>query len=380
MKIDKFFWEKLYLVFTIVFNVLLFVINYLSYSSHRGTDFHIYGNYLDYFVFGQQKSLQEQTVGYFSLVSKVISTNLNSLLISVDYKNLIINHGIQTTNYLLFLVGLFGIYKILKHLNLDKIISLTIINILTIFPPIVGLRMILKPEILAFAFLPWIIYTVFLYQQNYSRKYLYILFPLIALLLSLKASITLMVGLTILLFLGKDSFKKDIIILGSFSLIAMFSLIIESYGYTNIYIWDHKTPSGYDFKAPFSFFYSINSEVWFNPYRDSQSSSMFGILILDTFGDYWERYWFHADGYLNNQYPASKILINIGSVLSTIFYLASLIYIVNEKNDKLRKLGLLGYLGLFVMMVNAFNLIPFLTKNFNPSKGDPIKTHYFPFY
>ena len=54
-------------------------------------------------------------------------------------------------------------------------------------------------------------------------------------------------------------------------------------------------------------FYSINSEVWFNPYRDSQSSSMFGILILDTFGDYWERYWFHADGYLNNQYPASKI-------------------------------------------------------------------------
>ena len=144
-----------------MFNVLLFVINYLSYSSHRGTDFHIYGNYLDYFVFGQQKSLQEQTVGYFSLVSKVISTNLNSLLISVDYKNLIINHGIQTTNYLLFLVGLFGIYKILKHLNLDKIISLTIINILTIFPPIVGLRMILKPEILAFAFLPWIIYTVF---------------------------------------------------------------------------------------------------------------------------------------------------------------------------------------------------------------------------
>ena len=89
---------------------------------------------------------------------------------------------------------------------------------------------------------------------------------------------------------------------------------------------------------------------------------MFGILILDTFGDYWERYWFHADGYLNNQYPASKILINIGSVLSTIFYLASLIYIMNEKNDKLRKLGLLGYLGLFVMMVNAFNLIPFLTK------------------
>ena len=92
-------------------------------------------------------------------------------------------------------------------------------------------------------------------------------------------------------------------------------------------------------------FYSINSEVWFNPYRDSQSSSMFGILILDTFGDYWERYWFHADGYLNNQYPASKILINIGSVLSTIFYLASLIYIVNEKNDKLRKLGLLGTWG-----------------------------------
>jgi hypothetical protein len=123
----------------------------------------------------------------------------------------------------------------LKYLDLDNIISLTIINILTVFPPLVGLRMILKPEILAFAFLPWIIYTIFLYQQNYSKKYLYILFPLIALLLSLKASVTLMVGLAILLFLGKDSFKKEIIILGTFSLLAMFSLIVESYGFTNFF-------------------------------------------------------------------------------------------------------------------------------------------------
>ena len=31
------------------------------------------------------------------------------------------------------------------------------------------------------------------------------------------------------------------------------------------------------------------------------------------------------------------------------------------------------------MIVNSHNLIPFLTKNFNPVKGDPMKTHYFSF-
>jgi len=156
-------------------------------------------------------------------------------------------------------------------------------------------------------------------------------------------------------------------------------LIFESFQFTNILIWDHKTPLAYDFKAPLSFLYSFNSDLWSNPYRDSQATSMWGILLLDTFNDYWERYWFHIDGYVTKNQFTNKFLIHVGSVISFIFYFLSIIYLSREKNTLLKKIGILGYIGLFVMIINSHNLIPFLTKNFNPGKGDPMKTHYFSF-
>ena len=175
MKNTKVILKKTYLPFTILFNFYLFLITYIQYSSHRGTDFNIYGNYLNYFIFGIPGSLEEQTVGYFSLVSKISRFRIDTIKISVDYKELLYNHGIQITNYLLFVIGLVGIYKLLMYLNIDKFHSLTIINLLSVFPPLVGLRMILKPEIIAFAFLPWLIYLIVLYKKTFQKKYLVLL-------------------------------------------------------------------------------------------------------------------------------------------------------------------------------------------------------------
>lgn len=379
MKIRELNLEKIYLPFTIALNFYLFLLTYLQYSSHRGTDFDIYGNYLNYHIFGFKQTLQEQTVGYFSLVSLVSKTKIEAMKISVDYKELIYNYGIQTANYLFFIIGLFGIYKILNFLDVNKFHSLTIINLLSLFPPLVGLRMILKPEIVAFAFLPWVIYLIFIYKNNKELKYIIMLLPLISMLLSLKSSITLMIGLTILIFFGKDALKKEIILLGFGSVLIMSLLLFESYQITDILVWDHKTPPGYNYKAPVSFLYNINTDIWNNPFRDSQAKSMLGILLLDTFGDYWERYWFHSDGYIGRQNFNIKSIINLGSTMSFIFYSFSVCYLLKDKNNLLKKIGTLGYVGLFVMIINSHNLIPFLTKNFNPGKGDPMKTHYFSF-
>ena len=378
MKLTKIL-EKLYLPFTILFNLYLFLITYIQYSSHRGTDFDIYGNYLNYFIFGLKQNLQEQTVGYFSIPSRVSQLSVDAMKISVDYKELIYNHGIQTANYIFFVIGLIGIYKLLIYQNIDRFHILTIINLLSLFPPLVGLRMILKPEIMAFAFLPWLIYLIILYKKTLQIKYLFLLLPIISILISLKSSITLMIGFTILIFFGKEAIKKEVILLGVGSLVLMSLLIFESYQFTNILIWDHKTPPDYDFKAPLSFLYSFNSDLWTNPYRDSQATSMWGILFLDTFNDYWERYWLHADGYIGSNQFKNKFLINLGSIVSLAFYLLSIFYLFLEKNILLKKIGILGYMGLFVMIINSHNLIPFLTKNFNPGKGDPMKTHYFSF-
>ena len=379
MKSKQFFLEKLYLTFSLMLNLYVFFINYINYSSHRGTDFGIYGNYLKYFLYSENFSLKEQTVGYFSIIAKFTNLKKDTLLISVDYENLIFNYGIQIGNYFLFLIGLLGIYKILIFIGLSKISSFTLLNLLSLFPPLIGLRMILKPEIMAFAFLPWIIYMIILYKQNFNKYLLIFMFPMIPLLMSTKASVTLMVGLTILIFFGKDALKKEVLFLGTVSLITMFILIYESYQITNIYLWDHKGFEGYDNVAPFSFLYSFNQELFNSPYRDSQSTSMMGILLLDTFGDYWQRYWFHKDGYFTNQYPGNKNIINFGMMFSFIFYTGSIYFLFKEKNDTLKKIGVTGYIGILVLIINAMNLFPFLGKNFDPDKGDPIKTHYFAF-
>ena len=138
----------------------------------------------------------------------------------------------------------------------------------------------------------------------------------------------------------------------------------------NIYLWDYKGFEGYDNVAPFSFLYSFNQELFNSPYRDSQSTSMMGILLLDTFGDYWQRYWFHKDGYFTNQYPGNKNIINFGMMFSFIFYTGSIYFLFKEKNDTLKKIGVTGYIGILVLIINAMNLFPFLGKNFDPDKGD----------
>ena len=64
---------------------------------------------------------------------------------------------------------------------------------------------------------------------------------------------------------------------------------------------------------------------------------------------------------------------------SLIFYIGSIYFLLKEKNVILKKIGVTGYIGILVLIINSMNLFPFLGKNFNPSKGDPIKTHYFSF-
>ena len=104
-----------------------------------------------------------------------------------------------------------------------------------------------KTEIMAFAFLPWLIFIILTYKQTNQKKYLMMALPLMAILLSLKSSITLMIGFTVLIFFGKEALKKDIILLGTGSVVLMSLLIFESFQFTNILIWDHKTPLAYDF-------------------------------------------------------------------------------------------------------------------------------------
>ena len=50
---------------------------------------------------------------------------------------------------------------------------------LAIFPPILGARLILKPEIMMFAYLPWIILLIYKFLDTNNLKYLFLKFLII---------------------------------------------------------------------------------------------------------------------------------------------------------------------------------------------------------
>ena len=55
-------------------------------------------------------------------------------------------------------------------------------------------------------------------------------------------------------------------------------LINESFDVNQKYVWEHLTPNGYENTASLNFLLNVNSDLIFDPYRNSQAGSLLGIL------------------------------------------------------------------------------------------------------
>ena len=104
-------------------------------------------------------------------------------------------------------------------------------------------------------------------------------------------------------------------------------LIYESYLVNGKFVWDHVVPPGYD--NVHCFIYSMNQDIFLDPFRNSQATSMIGILLLDTFGDYW----FNKSGWQNNQFPGNLNTIRIGLLISSIFYIGLIAALIKKILD-----------------------------------------------
>ena len=362
-------------------NLFFFFITYLNYDSMRGTDFDRYGKYLDYFVKSDiQKVGLESGVGYFYFISKFFEILNKPILISSIYVEPIYSLSIQLGNFLLLIIGLIGIFYLFEYLQVDKTLNLICLSFVSVFPPILGARLILKPEILAVAFLPWLI--LFYYKFFETNKLVFLVFssPLILSLSVLKSSITFMIGLCLLTVFRKQLFTKKFVTF-NILLSPLFILLINENFYVNgNYLWEHVINENYLNTASLSYIFSFNfSEIYNNPFRNNLSSSMLSIIFADTFNDYWQRYWYHRDGWSGNNFPGNLLHIRISIFLSISFYFLTSYFLINEKDKQMRAIGVLGYVGILALVINALNLLPIFTQNFNPSKGDPMKTHLFSF-
>ena len=74
---------------------------------------------------------------------------------------------------LLFIVGLLGLYKLLKLNNYDKKIILLCLIALNFFPQSIYMRAVMKPEVLAFALFPWCLLFAEMFLNSKNIKYLY---------------------------------------------------------------------------------------------------------------------------------------------------------------------------------------------------------------
>ena len=155
--------KNLLITVLILQNFFYFLITLINFNSLRGTDYEKYSIYLDYFIKNRVgQTGVESGVSYFWFVSLFFNLFKSPLRYSNDSLEYILTFSIQTANFILFLLGLSGVFFLLKKMtNYSSIEIYLLLIVLSIFPPMLGARVIMKPEIMVFSLFPWLILFYF---------------------------------------------------------------------------------------------------------------------------------------------------------------------------------------------------------------------------
>jgi hypothetical protein len=408
------FISKFIFVFTLYISTIW--INFY-YISTINVDFHKYYDYINYFLGAGNNIEFGQGVIYYFL----ISIPFKQYIKDIDSNNLEIglSYSVQNINLIFFIIGLIGLYKLLTYFKFDKSIVYLTLSMVNFLPQSIYLRAVMKPEIIGFALLPWIIYFFEKYLKEDKKIYLFFSIPFFLITVNSKASIA---GILIIYFtvfylkkllnsLTISNFLKLFIIF----LIALTALQYETYKITDTSFFSRPYDESYDYKADLSIVYKINiAEVFKNPfleYVDEEdfysvhAKSVINLTILDTFGDHFNQLFDsdinYFDFYRKDVFNPSSdsILINkdrtinysgpfndllsfrldkvrkhISSLFSIFFYI--LVMLLCFKDKKFTKFYASPLVGIICLIIISFG-IP--SNAFNPFKGDTLKTFYYSF-
>lgn len=425
-KINKLIFYKAFFTLSCFISLLL---SNLFYMTTIGPDFNRYKIYLLYFFGEPTEYIPEQGFIYFFVIAffcflqiggfdESFTKNISELGNQSNFNiNFItefehrINLGIQYGNFVIFLFGLYGIYKILQFRKTNPIDIFKILTIITILPMSFQLRLSMKPEILAFALLPFTILYFEKYIKTKSNKYLFGLTIIFPILFTSKASIFGMVVIlfAILAFLNKDKINlKNILFFLVLCILLTSFLGFENYKINNFSIFERSElvqyfdQQEYNNKAEPSVFYNINlQDLILNPNKNFHNNSLIGITLLDTFGDYFNEYWnkdytffktnrkeFITSGQELSLDRTKKVLtipISIfsleklrsimGVVLSLIFFYLLFKSFYKKSQDWVYVISPL--IGIFILIINSLG---FPENNFNPETGDTFKGFYYSFF
>ena len=384
-------------------------LNFLFYDTLESPDIYKYIVYLDHF-FNNEVTNKEHGLMYYYLQS------LNYSIFYSEFNNfeLYIHKSIQQVNFYIFLFGLVGYYKLLRLLEFSANTILATLIFLNFFPPSISMRLVFKPEILAFALLPWIIILFELFIFKKKTIYLYLSIPLIASAVTIKGNV--LVIITVYLFFTYLKIvlmiqKKHIILLLSLFFISLTAITLENNTSNGKSILDIQSgsaiESNYDFKASPSVIYKTNMyQLITSPIKHNHADSFVGVTLLETTGDYFDLYWDNdATEYLKNRKALityeqsneikapvynkseSNVIIfqqrntdvylyeSLGIFISIILFFNLIRYTI--KNSNYRKYLLAIFFGMGVLLFHSITGIP--KNNFDPLVGDTFKPLYYSF-
>ena len=404
------------LLFVLIFCIYL-THNWLNffYYSGNNVDFSKYFDYVNYFIGLDVLIDYGQGTIYYFLVSISLKRHLE--IINIGNQESIISSAVQELNLFLFVIGLIGLYKILRIYEFNSNTALGALIVLNFFPQALYSRAVMKPEIFAFSLFTWCLYLIEKFLESKNNKFLYQSIPFLVLIINSKASLGAMTLLYLLIFyfeVFKNITKKTLIIL-VIVFVLVFSVIqFENYIITGLTPFDRVYEEEFDYKASPLILFKVNLvEIFKNPFFEYDyqedfysihAKSVINLTLLDTFGDHFNQMFDFSGNYfsknrkdifvtdsetflttkreINYSGPFAGFVVNkldhlrkILSVLISIVFFTCIIYL-SFKSKSLRKF----YLGPFVgIMILYFNAIGFPSNNFNPYKGDTFKSFYYGF-
>ena len=403
-KLESFYF--LILLFSILW---LKEISYLFYNTLESPDINKYFIYFDHF-FNNQTTNKEHGLMYYYLQS------LNYSIFYSDFQNfdLFIHKSIQQVNFYIFIFGLTGYFYLLRFFNFTLNVIFPTLLFINFFPPSISMRLVFKPEILAFALLPWIIYLLEKYLDSKDIKNLIFSIPLIVSIISIKGNVLVIISIYLFfsyfrIFINVP--KKSLIYLSLVILISFITLSLENNSANGKTILDIQSGSAieenYNFKAPRSIVYKTDMYgLISSPIKHNHADSFIGITLLEISGDYFDLYWDNnATEFFKNRKKiftfvqsneikkpeldktSSSVIIyqqrmtdvylyeTIGLLLS--IFLFYFLIIEALKKSVFRKFLLASFLGMAVLLFHSITGVP--KNNFDPLVGDTFKPLYYSF-
>ena len=276
------------------------------------------------------------------------------------------------------------------------------------------MRLVYKPEILAFALLPWIIYLLEQYLKSKNIANLILAIPMIISTITIKGNVLVIISLYLFLSYFKiliNVSKNKLAILILVSIVSFIALSIENNNANGKSILEIQSGStieeNYNYVAPYSVIYKTDMyKLLSSPIKHDHADSFVGITLLETNGDYFDLYWDNdaSEFFKNRRTIFSFVQSNeikgpelnennsgfvvfqqrmtdvylyeaIGLLLSIFLFYSLLVSSV--KQSKYRKFLIASFFGMGVLLFHSISGIP--KNNFDPLVGDTFKPLYYSF-